>query len=98
MPLKEWIKPLPDGFEMIIRTHTSRGKLLDFAVVLLHDGYGITRYDNEHNVPHRDVLGKSSGLIKKEWYANMSDAEAFRYAINDLEEKCEDYLAYYNAH
>ena len=98
MPLKEWRKYLPDGFEIIVRRHTWRGKLLEFAVVLLYDGRDITRYDNAHDLPHRDVLGRKLGLIRKEWYENMSDQEAFGHAIVDLEENCEDYLAFYDAH
>jgi hypothetical protein len=97
MPLKEWRKHLPDAFELIVRRVTRRGKLVDFSVVLLYDGCDITRYDNEHDVPHRDVSGKNSGLIKKEWYYNMSNERAFEHALIDLSENRERYLAYYNA-
>jgi hypothetical protein len=38
MPLKEWRKYLPDGFELIVRRHTRLGRLVDFSVVLLYDG------------------------------------------------------------
>jgi hypothetical protein len=98
MPQRDWRKYLPDGFELIVRRLTRRGKLVEFVVVLMYEGCDITRYDNCHDVPHRDVIGRKSGLITKEWYENMSDWEAFEHALNDLEERREEYLAFYDAH
>jgi hypothetical protein len=98
MPQKDWRKHLPDGFELIVQRYTRRGKLVEFVVVLMSDGCDITRFDNCHNVPHRDVLGKRFGLIKKEWYYSMSNERAFEHALIDLSENRERYLAYYNAH
>jgi len=97
MPLKEWKSFFAPGFELLVRRHTRFGRLNEFAVVLVYYGEGITRYDNEHDVPHRDVLGRKSGLIKKVWYETMSNEEAFEHAINDLKENCERYLALYEA-
>ena len=67
-----------------------------FSVVLLFEGVDITRYDNAHDVPHRDIIGRKRGLIDKEWYENMTNEEAFEHAIQDLEENCERYLAFYD--
>jgi len=101
MPWKDWRNHLPDaplGFELIVRRLTRRGKLVEFAVVLLFEGVDITRYDNAHDVPHRDVLGRRNALIDKEWYENMTNEEAFAHAIHDFKENCERYLDFYNAH
>jgi hypothetical protein len=87
----------PPGFEMIVRRFTRNGKLIEFAVVLLYDRVDITRYDNEHDVPHRLVLGKKSALICKEWYENMTNWEAFHHAIHDFTENCQRYLEFFNA-
>jgi hypothetical protein len=100
MPWKDWRNILPGaptGFEMIVRRFTRNGNLIEFAVVLLYDGIDITRYDNEHDVPHRDVLGQKSALICKEWYENMTNWEAFHHAIHDLTENCQRYLEFFNA-
>jgi hypothetical protein len=92
MPLKEWIIHLPDGFDLLIRRDTSSGLLLDFAVVLVFSDECVTRYDCAHGFPHRDVLGKKSGLIRKDICSNVSMKEAFQHAIQDLSA---NYRAYY---
>jgi hypothetical protein len=93
MPLKEWIIHLPDGFVLLIRRDTSSGHCLDFAVVLVFNDECVTRYDCAHGFPHRDVLGRKSGLIRKEICSNMSMNEAFQHAIQDLSS---NYRAYYD--
>jgi hypothetical protein len=97
MPLKEWRTFPAPGFELLVRRFTRLGRLTEFAVVLVYFGECITRYDNEHDVPHRDVLGKIAGLMRKEWYENKSNGEAFEYALNDLKENCERFRAFYYA-
>ena len=96
--MKEWIRYLQDGFEIMVRIVTKNGKVEKFAVVLMHDGEDITRFDNAHGVAHRDVLGRKNAFIRKEWYESMDTSEAFQYAINDLSQNCHRYLAYYDAH
>ena len=98
MPTKEWIKHLPNGFEILVRLISLRGKIEKFAIVLMHDGEDITRYDNAHDLPHRDVLGRKNAFVKKVWYDNMTNAEAFEHAINDLSANSQKYLDFYNAH
>jgi hypothetical protein len=93
MPLKEWEIFLPEGFKIIIRKETVLGKWIDFAVVLVFDGVCITRYDCSHDFPHRDVLGREGGLIRKERCWNMTMKEAFDHAILDLKS---DYSQHYN--
>lgn len=47
-------------------------------------------------MPHRDVLGKKAGLIRKEFY-DMNRTEAFEYALSDLKTNAERYVAYFEA-
>lgn len=61
-------------------------------------GRCITRYDCAHESPHRDVLGKKSTLIRKEFCENMSKEKAFQHAISDLKKNFERYIAYYESH
>jgi hypothetical protein len=98
MPLKEWKKPLPDGFMMLVRRDTVLGKIVDFAVVLVHDGECITRYDSSHGFAHRDILGRREGLIKKKIYPNMTFKEAFRHALNDIPSNYREYFAFFDGH
>jgi hypothetical protein len=92
MPLKQWIVQLPDGFMLLVRRDTSSGHLIDFAVVLIFNDECVTRYDCAHGFPHRDVLGRKSGLIRKEFCSNMLLKEAFQDAIHDLSA---NYRAFY---
>ena len=99
MPSKDWKQYVEDtSFEIIVRIVTHRGKLTRFAVILIHEGEDITRFDNVHGVPHRDVLGRENAFLKKEWYETMDAAEALDYAINDLSKNCQRYLDFYNSH
>lgn len=99
MPTREWKKYLAQpGFEILVRIVTRRGRLERFAAVLMHDGEDITRYDNAHDVPHRDILGRKIAFIRKEWYAKMNTEEALEHALNDLTENCQKYWEFYNSH
>ena len=51
----------------------------------------VARYDTAHNVPHRDVLGRRKGLLRKDWLAGMSLKEALQFAITDLKMNYERY-------
>jgi hypothetical protein len=31
----------------------------------------LARYDTAHNMPHRDVLGRKKGLLRKDWLVGM---------------------------
>jgi hypothetical protein len=98
MPIREWIQHLPDGFEILVRLVNRHGEIEQFSVVLMHDGEDITRYDNAHGAPHRDVMGRKNAFVRKIWCANMTNAEAFEHAINDLSTNYQKYLAFYDAH
>jgi hypothetical protein len=98
MNTKEWTKPLPNGFEILVRIVTERGALVKFAVVLISNEEEITRYDNAHSTPHRDILGRKKPFIKKQWCENMTLTQALVYGINDLATNYEKYRDFYNAH
>jgi hypothetical protein len=98
MPRKDWIKELPNGFTIFVRQDSLFGFWYGFSLVLIYDDECITRYDTAHRQAHRDVLGKTKGLIEKVWHGNLSFKEAFEYGLNDLSINCEKYLEYYLAH
>lgn len=93
------MKHLPNGFIIHVSRQPLVGDRLSFSVVLVKDDLCITRFDTAHGFVHRDVIGgKRKKLIKKEKYDNMSDSEAFEYAINDLQTNYEKYYEYYETH
>lgn len=102
MPKKQWIKKLNKNSRLLIRLETFHGEVIDFAVILVYivdnQWHCITRYDTAHQMPHRDVLGLKKGLIEKEWLFHIPFAQAFTYAIEDLEKNHENYLGYFQNH
>lgn len=101
MPEKEWVKAF-GHFALLVRRFTKGGVVTKFAVVLFafHEGewIDITRYDTAHGFAHRDVQGRKEGLRGKLRLPMMSYNEAFDYAIRDLTENAETYLADFNTH
>ncbi len=97
MPHKDWVKYLAEGFELLVRQDSLFGIWYGFAVVLVFNGECICRYDTAHGAPHKDVLGKRSGLIRKEWCENLPFKEAFAHAIHDLSENYQSYHDFYYA-
>jgi len=96
MPEKDWIKFLDSDFKIFARKNTFLGIWLSFSVVLIYqDEVCITRYDNAHEAPHRDVLGQRSGLIRKDFCANLSLKKAFSYALDDLSNNFKQYADFY---
>jgi hypothetical protein len=101
MPEKQWTKSF-GHFAIIVRRKTRGPATVSFAVVLVAYVAGkwidITRYDTEHSIPHRDVLGAKQGLRYKRWMDDISVNEAFEYAIRDCTENAASYLQDYLAH
>ena len=95
MPLKEWKISLDEGFTMLVRKETFLGVWISFAVVLIYDNECITRFDNAHGFPHRDVLGKNNGWIRKERCLKVVLKEAFEDAIRDTQTHRRAYLDFY---
>jgi hypothetical protein len=97
MPKKDWIKELPGGFKIFVRQHSLFGIWYGFSLVLIYEDECVTRYDTAHGYAHRDVLGRTKGLIEKVSCENMSFKEAFEYGLNDLSNNCEAYLRHFLA-
>ena len=95
---KRWKVPLPDGFSLICTKTTAAGKWLNFAVVLRHGDDCVTRYDSADGAPHRDVLGRREGLIRKEWHESFSLQNAFEHGIRDLSANYAKYYEYFTSH
>ena len=55
----------------------------------------VARYDTSHGVPHRDVIGKRWGLIRKEWLFSVSLSKVMQDAIADFKLNHEKYVQGY---
>ena len=74
------------------------GRIVDFVVRLMRLGdpdVNLARYDTAHGLPHRDVLGRRRGLLRKDWLPTMTLKEALEYAIYDLKTNYEHYRQIY---
>ncbi len=58
----------------------------------------VTCYNTAHGQSHRDVIGRSGGLIEKQWLLAFSDKDIFEYAINDLKKNYEDHIHFFKNH
>ncbi len=96
MPEKNWTIYLDDDAYILIFLQTNGPIVTGFAVVLVAmvDGQQVcvTRYDTAHGQAHRDVLGRKSGLIEKEWLVDLTFNEAFDYAINTIKRNYGNYI------
>ena len=96
---KHWTKYLPDGFVVEVYMNTILGRIVSFSMVLIKDDECITRYDNAHGFPHRDVIGrKSASPIDKVIYDTLTLEQAFSHANKDLSENYAKYYEYYESH
>jgi len=94
MRLKEFEVPLKGGFYLAIEIESFAGQITAFVVRLMKmadSDVNLARYDTAHNVPHRDLLGRKKGLLRKDWLAGMSLPEALQFGINDLKLNYERY-------
>ena len=101
MPFKEWTIELENA-QIYIWRYTVRGVVVSFAVVLIawteEDWECVTRYDYAHGFVHRDVLGKSAGLLYKQTFPGLTLGEVFHHAIRDCKENCEKHIEFFLAH
>jgi hypothetical protein len=58
----------------------------------------VTRYDCVHGFPHRDVIGKESGLLYKQTFRGLTLEQVFRYAIHDCQKNYERHIRFFQAH
>jgi len=97
-----WSVPLEQDTSISVFLATRRGRVIAFAVVLLAQIDGrtlcVARYDTAHGCAHRDILGRWSGLLKKEWLVDLTPNDAFHYALKDLRENYEHHIAFFLAH
>lgn len=67
-------------------SHTHLGRLINFSVVLMvfHEDkwVDVGRFDSAHGTPHRDILGKRTGLREKVWYDDLTPKQVFALAIS----------------
>jgi hypothetical protein len=98
--VKQFEVPLTDGFYVVVEIELLAGQITRFVVRLMKAGdpdVNIARYDTAHHLPHRDVLGKDKGLLRKDWLHDMSLKDALQFAINDLKLNYERYNQIFEA-
>ncbi len=75
------------------------GAVVSFAVVLVAETpeglVNIARYDTAHGVPHRDLLGRRKGLLRKQWFPKVSSEKVMNHAVADFKKNHENYLRLY---
>ena len=100
MRLKEFEIPLGEGFYIAVEIESLAGQITTFVVRLMktaHPDVNIARYDTAHHMPHRDVLGRRKGLLRKDWLADMTLKNALQFAIHDLRLHYERYDQIYES-
>jgi len=98
--LKEFEIPLRQGFYLAVEIESLAGQITRFVVRLMKPAdpdVNIARYDTVHHVPHRDVLGRKQGLLRKDWLRAISFKDALQFAINDLRVNYEHYDQIYES-
>jgi len=100
MPYKEWTIDLGESRIFVWRC-TVKGELTDFLVALLAwtgaKWECITRYDCAHGFPHRDVNGQRGGLLYKETFTGLTNAQVFDHGLLDLQENYGTHLQFFRA-
>jgi hypothetical protein len=99
--VKQFEIQLAEGFYLAVEIELLAGQITGFVVRLMKaagPGANICRYDTAHNMPHRDVLGKREGLVRKDWLPGLSLKEALQFAINDLKLNYERYDKIFETH
>jgi hypothetical protein len=98
MSHKAWVQHLPDGFHIVVRRELNKGKITEFAVVLVYNNECISRYDSADGAPHKDILGIKLGLIRKVWYENLEAKEVFNNAIKDFKTNYRSHFKFFCFH
>ncbi len=94
MRLKEFEVPLDGGFYLAVEIESFAGQITRFVVRLMKTAdpdVNVARYDTAHGMPHRDLLGRKKGLLRKDWLVGMSFKEALQFAVSDLKMNYERY-------
>lgn len=96
--LKQFEIPLIDEFWIAVEIRSVAGEITEFVVRLMELGEEptcVARYDSAHRVPHRDVLGRRRGLLRKDWLTGTPLKQALEYAIMDFKTNYERYAEIY---
>ena len=101
MPIKAYQIWLNESTYIAVDFTTVKGRVVSFVVRLMWLSIGqevnVVRYDTAHGSPHRDLLGRRSGLIKKEWYFDQPMGRVLRNAIDDFKLNYERYIETFKA-
>ena len=92
--VKEFEIQLTTEFYLLVRIESLRGRVSGFVVLLIKTGerhVNLVPYDTAHGQPHRDLLGKRAGLLRKDWLEGVSLQISLKYAIDDLKANYERY-------
>lgn len=95
---RRWEIDLGNGFEIRVFLETYKGQVQNFTVALIRAGQCVTRYDCAHGTPHRDVNGRETALVRKEFCYNATKAEVFIGAIRDFKENYQRHFKFYDTH
>lgn len=96
MPSKDFRIWINDTTYIVVDLVMVKGRVVSFVVRLMkiegEADVNVARYDTAHGAPHRDVLGKRRGLIRKEWLFSMSLGTVLQDAIDDFKLNHEKYI------
>jgi hypothetical protein len=99
MPTKDFRIWINEKTYIVVDLVMVRGQVVSFVVRLMRieneKEINVARYDTAHGAPHRDVLGKRSGLICKEWFFSMALSKVMQDAISDFKVNYEKYIQGY---
>ena len=94
MRVKQFEIRLNEQFYIAVEIESLTGQITRFVVRLMKTcdpDVNIARYDTAHHCPHRDVIGKKKGLLRKDWLVGVTPKVALQLAINDLRMNYERY-------
>ena len=96
MPTKDFRIWINETTYIVVDLGMVRGRVVSFVVRLMkienEKGFNVARYYTAHGVPHRDVLGRRKGLIRKDWLFDVLVDVALQDAIADFKVNYENYI------
>jgi hypothetical protein len=97
VPSKHYRIWLDDRTYIAVEFVMVRGRVVLFVVRLMRiegdEEANIARYDTAHGAPHRDSIGRKKGLLRKEWFPDLTLDIVLRNAIFDFRANYEKYIA-----
>lgn len=96
MPPQNYSYFISDNLFISVYFTTFRGKVAEFVVklnlIVDEKVFEMVRFDNAHNVVHKDILFPDSSKFKVVSYPYLTNEQGLDFAVDDLEEHCEFYL------